>query len=316
MSLIGIFVVMVDHDRLFKELLSTFFIEFLELFLPELAEQIDPTSIQFLQQEYFADLTSGEEKIVDLLVEVQQLGATAAFLIHLEAQSFSEANFARRIFFYFSILHQRYLQRIYPIVVFSFDKPDRQESNRYTVKFGDRTILDFNFEAIQLNRLNWRDYLNQQNPVAAALMAKMRIETNDRPKVKAECLRLLATLRLDPVRTRLISGFVDTYLRLNTQEEQVFQSEVGKLETSEQEQIMQITTTWMEQGIEQGITQGIMQGERSIVLRLLTRRVGELPEGIRSQVELFSLHEIEALGEALLDFTNLSDLEQWLIQQT
>ena len=299
---------MTDHDRLFKELLSTFFIEFLELFLPEIAEQIDPTSIRFLQQEYFADLTSGEEKIVDLLVEVQQLGATAAFLIHLEAQSFSEANFARRIFFYFSILHQRYLQRIYPIVVFSFDKPDRQENNRYTVKFGDRTILDFNFEAIQLNRLNWRDYLNQQNPVAAALMAKMRIETSDRPKVKAECLRLLATLRLDPARTRLISGFVDTYLRLNTQEEQVFQSEVGKLETSEQEQIMQITTTWMEQGIE--------QGERSLVLRLLARRVGELPEGVRSQVELFSLHEIEALGEALLDFTNLSDLEQWLMQQT
>lgn len=298
---------MTDHDRLFKELLSTFFIEFLELFLPEIAEQIDPTSIRFLQQEYFADLTSGEEKIVDLLVEVQQLGATAAFLIHLEAQSFSEANFARRIFFYFSILHQRYLQRIYPIVVFSFDKPDRQENNRYTVKFGDRTILDFNFEAIQLNRLNWRDYLNQQNPVAAALMAKMRIETSDRPKVKAECLRLLATLRLDPARTRLISGFVDTYLRLNTQEEQVFQSEVGKLETIEQEQIMQITTTWMEQGIE--------QGERSLVLRLLARRVGELPEGVRSQIELFSLHKIEALGEALLDFTKLSDLEQWMIQQ-
>ena len=295
---------MTDHDRLFKELLSTFFIEFLELFLPELAEQIDPTSIRFLQQEYFADLTSGEEKIVDLLVEVQQLGVTAAFLIHLEAQSFSEANFARRIFFYFSILHQRYLQRIYPIVVFSFDKPDRQENNRYTVKFGDRTILDFNFEAIQLNRLNWRDYLNQQNPVAAALMAKMKIETGDRPKVKAECLRLLATLRLDPARTRLISGFVDTYLRLNTQEEQVFQSEVGKLEPSKQEQIMQITTSWME------------QGERSLVLRQLARRVGEIPEGIRSQIELFSLNEIESLGEALLDFTNLSDLEQWLMPQT
>ena len=135
-------------------------------------------------------------------------------------------------------------------------------------------------------------------------MAKMKIETSDRPKVKAECLRLLATLRLDPARTRLISGFVDTYLRLNTQEEQVFQSEVGKLEPSEQEQIMQITTTWME------------QGERSLVLRQLARRVGDIPEGIRSQIELFSLNEIESLGEALLDFTNLSDLEQWLMPQT
>jgi hypothetical protein len=37
----------------------------------------------------------------------------------------------------------------------------------------------------------------------------------DRPRVKLECLRLLATLRLNPARMRLISGFVDTYLRLN-----------------------------------------------------------------------------------------------------
>jgi hypothetical protein len=29
---------MVDHDRLFKELFSTFFLEFLELFFPEVCE--------------------------------------------------------------------------------------------------------------------------------------------------------------------------------------------------------------------------------------------------------------------------------------
>jgi hypothetical protein len=30
-----------DHDRLFKELLTTFFVEFIELFFPELAEGLD-----------------------------------------------------------------------------------------------------------------------------------------------------------------------------------------------------------------------------------------------------------------------------------
>ena len=54
---------MTDHDRLFKELLSTFFVEFLELFLPDLAKTIEPDSIRFLQQEYFVDLTSGNEKV-------------------------------------------------------------------------------------------------------------------------------------------------------------------------------------------------------------------------------------------------------------
>jgi hypothetical protein len=217
---------MIDHDRLFKELLSTFFMEFLELFLPQIASTIERDSIVFQPQEYFADLTTGETKVIDLLASVRLAGQEVGFLIHVEAQASSEADFTRRIFFYFARLHQKYLQRIYPVVIFSFDEPYREESHQYTVEFDDLKVVEFNFCSIQLNRLNWRDYLHQQNPVAAALMAKMRIALRDRPKVKAECLRLLATLQLDPARTRLLSGFVDTYLRLNRQEEGVFQAEV------------------------------------------------------------------------------------------
>ena len=62
----------IDHDQNFKELISTFFIEFLDLFLPEIASTIDPGSVRFLQQEYFVDLVEGEEKIIDLLAEVKQ----------------------------------------------------------------------------------------------------------------------------------------------------------------------------------------------------------------------------------------------------
>ena len=61
----------IDHDKNFKELISTFFLEFLELFLPEIASTIDPGSIKLLQQEYFTDLVDGEKKIIDLLVEVK-----------------------------------------------------------------------------------------------------------------------------------------------------------------------------------------------------------------------------------------------------
>ena len=61
----------IDHDKNFKALISTFFLEFLELFLPEIASTIDPGSIKLLQQEYFTDLVDGEKKIIDLLVEVK-----------------------------------------------------------------------------------------------------------------------------------------------------------------------------------------------------------------------------------------------------
>jgi hypothetical protein len=299
---------MIDHDRLFKELLSTFFLEFLDLFLPQISSKIDRDSIQFLPQEYFTDLTTGDKKIIDLLAEVRLLGQKTGFLIHVENQASSKANFTQRMFFYFARLHQKYLRPIYPVVIFSFDEPYREEAHHYTVEVETLKVVEFNFVPIQLNRLNWRDYLTQLNPVAAALMAKMKFDPSERPQVKVECLRLLATLRLDPARTQLISGFVDTYLRLSEPEEQIFEIEISKLEERDQENIMQIVTSWMEQGIEQGIE----QGERSLILRLLNRRFGSLTSEIESQIRTLSLSQLEALGEALLDFSVLSDLQHWL----
>ncbi|MBC6471449.1 MAG: hypothetical protein GDA48_00220 [Hormoscilla sp. GM102CHS1] len=46
----------IKHDRLFKELLKTFFVEFLELFFPSLLAEIDTSYLEFLEQEIFTEL--------------------------------------------------------------------------------------------------------------------------------------------------------------------------------------------------------------------------------------------------------------------
>jgi predicted transposase YdaD len=51
---------------------------------------------------------------------------------------------------------------------------------------------------------------------------------------------------------------------------------------------------------------------RSLVLRQLNRRVGTLSETVQAQVSALPLEQLEALGEDLLDFTSLNDLENWL----
>ena len=212
--------------------------------------------------------TFGDRKAIDILVqvpvkasEIDAKNPIHTILVHVENQSTSRSNFAQRVFFYFAELHREYRLPIYPIALFSFDEPQRSESSQYRVSLPELDVLTFNFQSIQLNRLNWRDFLQYHNPVAAALMAKMSIKEEDRPKVKVECLRLLANLQLDPARNFLISGFVDTYLRLNQKEEQVFRTEIAKIGTvTEQEQIMELTTSWMERGLEQGLTQGLEQG--------------------------------------------------------
>ena len=60
-----------DHDRLFKELLTTFFLDFLEVFCPELAKYLDPGSLEFLDKEVFTDVTHGERHEVDLVAKAQ-----------------------------------------------------------------------------------------------------------------------------------------------------------------------------------------------------------------------------------------------------
>jgi hypothetical protein len=75
---------------------------------------------------------------------------------------------------------------------------------------------------------------------------------------------------------------------------------------------MEIVTSWMEQGIEQGIK----QGERSLALRILTRKFGDLPASLRSHIDTLTLDQLNNLGEALLDFQTLNDLETWLAQHS
>ncbi|MBW4535763.1 MAG: DUF4351 domain-containing protein [Pleurocapsa minor HA4230-MV1] len=294
----------INHDQLFKELLTTFFVEFLELLFPSVLEYLDTDSIQFVDKEIFTDVVGGEKKIVDIVALAKFQEQDYSFLIHVENQASNAPKFNRRMFRYFCSLFLKYDRPIYPIVVFSYDSPQRLDKSNFVIDFPDKQILKFDYEIVQLNRLDWRNFLQQKNPVAAALMAKMKIDKQDRPTVKAQCLRLLVTLKLDPAKMQLISGFVDTYLRLNSNEEALFQSELGTMETREQEQIMQITTSWKEEGR--------IEEKLAITLRLLNRKLGNLPEAIADRIKSLEPIQLDSLTEDLLDFQSLDDLQNWL----
>jgi predicted transposase/invertase (TIGR01784 family) len=58
--------------------------------------------------------------------------------------------------------------------------------------------------------------------------------------------------------------------------------------------------------------EGRQEGERSLILRLLTRRIGNVTPELTAKVQTLSLTQLEALGEALLDFSQPADLITWL----
>ena len=77
-----------------------------------------------------------------------------------------------------------------------------------------------------------------------------------------------------------------------------------EFQPQQQEEVMEIVTSWMERG---------QKGEAvTLVLRLLSRRVGNLNPELETAIGELSLTQLEALAEALLEFNSLQDLQQWL----
>lgn len=71
----------------------------------------------------------------------------------------------------------------------------------------------------------------------------------------------------------------------------------------------------LQEGLQEGQKKALAQ-ERALVIRLLKREVGELPKATLAYVDQLSLMQLEDLAEALLDFGELADLENWLSQLT
>ncbi|MBD2594449.1 DUF4351 domain-containing protein [Nostoc spongiaeforme FACHB-130] len=98
------------------------------------------------------------------------------------------------------------------------------------------------------------------------------------------------------------------------------------IETDDRELVMRLAPLYQEdrerarqeglqEGLEQGLQQGVQQGEQQLILRLLNRRLGEIDISLIEQIQGLSIEQLESLGEALLDFAIVADLEAWLSQQ-
>jgi len=142
----------IDHDRLFKELLGTFFAEFMDLFFPEAARAIDFAHLKFLQQEVFTDLAAGEKHEVDLLAETRPKDEPGLILVHVEPQAYVQKDFAARMFVYFSRLYEKYRRRILPVAVFAYDQV-RDEPDLFALGFSFLEVLRFRFYKLELKKL-------------------------------------------------------------------------------------------------------------------------------------------------------------------
>jgi predicted transposase YdaD len=81
-----------------------------------------------------------------------------------------------------------------------------------------------------------------------------------------------------------------------------------------------VAQEWIEEGRQEGLQEGrqegLQEGEASVTLRLLNRRCGPLSDATAARIKALPLKQLEALAEALLDFSGPADLAAWLAEHS
>jgi Domain of unknown function (DUF4351) len=173
-----------------------------------------------------------------------------------------------------------------------------------------RKVARFRYFNFGLSGSLAEEYLERPQPLAWGLSALMRSEKWDRVEQKVRCLRAIATAGLSEKQEVQLLDLVQTYLELEGPEAERFDT------LKEQELVKEVddmALTWAGKielrGWENGRIEGSLATARRLVIRLLERRFGPLPQEVRSRVEqLEAQDDLERLSERLLDAGSLAEL--------
>jgi hypothetical protein len=274
-----------DHDRLFKELIQTFFKEFIGAFFPLVYREINFSTVKFLDQEVFTDIIIGEKRRIDILAEVKLKAKHQIIHIHIEPQASYEKDFHERMFIYYSRLYEKHRKPILPIAVFSYNDK-RQVPEQFDIHVTGLHPIRFRYLQLHLIKKNWREFIKNDNPAAAALLSKMGYTEEERVQVKLEFLRIISRMELDPARMSLLYGFFETYLELDDEEEKEMQEKIKQLPEDEAKVLYRLPNSYFEKGMKEGIEKGKQAAAKNLLLKNMSKEeVAEVTELSIEEVE-------------------------------
>ncbi|MEB3250226.1 MAG: Rpn family recombination-promoting nuclease/putative transposase [Merismopediaceae bacterium] len=241
---------------------------------------------------------------------------------------------------------------------FRFDgifMPNREDKLLYFVEVQFQNKPDFYWEFIAEINL----YLNQYKPVqdwkAVALFAQRRFEVTTLTAYQQELMNSgrIIPLYLDEVRPGSIGvGLIQLILAQDVQTpilvqqllqrakteiadplvtrdiidllETVLVSKFAQLSREEIQAMFLLSDIKQTRVYQEARQEGRQEGEVRLVLRLLSKRLGQMgtPPSVSlgdrriEMINHLTLEQLEDLGEALLDFKTMSDLDHWLKLQS
>jgi predicted transposase/invertase (TIGR01784 family) len=244
----------------------------------------------------------------------------AGRILHLEFQTEPQSKPAipLKMLDYWVRLHRQYSCGIEQVVIYL-------KRTGSPLVFEDRFQFErtvYSYRVIRLWEAEASLFLHQPFLLPLAVLAKSSeleallatvarrvdiIEDRAERNEMAACAQLLAGINFE-------KSLINLYLREEVMRESVvYQSIVAEsMRKGEQQGLERGLKLGLQQGPQQGLQRGEQQGESTLILRILTRRFGVLPNGLVERVRQLGTIQLESLGEALLDFGQLSEVENWL----
>ncbi len=276
----------IGHDQLFKQLLQAFFADFVRLFDPETAAQLDLSTVSFRDTEAFTDIPQGERRTADLVAEIQTLaGLAELILMHVEIQREREARFPRRMWQYYSVLRQREDLPVIPIAVVLYAGRAAIAREVYEEMVLGQTILTFRYLQISLPLLDAEEYVRAESVLGAGLASVMRLPAGREAQIALHLASLrrvreaLDAGQVDDARAFLLVNFIATYLPLSDEERERLRVQLEQ----EGDSTMEATElTWAERVEQRGEQRGNLLGMREAIRQMLRVRLGSVSPELES----------------------------------
>jgi len=311
-----------NYDESWKEALNEYFESFLSFFFPEIHELIDWTQPPQPLDKELQQITASSEtesRIADKLYRVWLLNKEQIWiLIHVEIQSNYDVNFEKRMFVYHYRAFDLYENKVLSLAILGDDRPNwRPNCYHYAIGKGEITLK---FPTVKLidYKSRWDELECSHNPFAMITMAHLKTKdtTNqftERSEYKWQLIRGLYERGLSKEQVVKLFKIIDTMMTL-PKELQV--ELVAKIKHFEEERKMPLVSPTeqlaMERGELRGELRGKLEGKLELIIRLLNRRCGNIQISLTERISQLSVKQLEELGEALLDFSSITDLERWL----
>ena len=189
------------------------------------------------------------------------------------------------------------------VVIYPSRDLEQSDSYAYRALLGSNQV-----HRVYLDELGEIDQL----PLGVALMVLTTIQENQAPEA-ARSLLARSSQELQPETSRAIMEMITTIMvyKFTNLSRREIEAMLG-LKLQETRVYQEAKAEGEQIGEQRGRQEGRQEEAKSLIIRQLTRRVGTLPNEVRFQIDELSIAQLEALGEALLDFTKSADLEVWL----